>query len=169
MVAPLKPDQARALHDNRESYCLFARLPSGELLLLDHKSSWSPHNPDQPTNPNHQPITDLTLWIFHEQRRLIAEFCDQFAEPGTLDFRSVSDQDLARKDEEAVNLFLTMGTWRPAHHRERDLWDQPITNAERALMRIPSPQFGQYEPLIAAANRWLEHGGAERSQLGRAP
>jgi hypothetical protein len=163
-IVPLTRDQAHAVHDNHEGYTMFARLAGGELLILDRDTYPSPRDPAQPQNPDSR-VQRFVLRLRGERTELFAHFSDQYAETGTIDIDHARLINLDGKDYR-VDIDLTGGTWRPARNREKHFPDPLITEAERALMRIPVPQFGEYEDFPALANKLLEHGGAEKFQLG---
>jgi hypothetical protein len=64
---PLTEGEAKPLH-RREDYVLATRLNDGSFVVLQHGTGHSPHDPEQPTNP--QPSQYTSVYLRHRTRLL---------------------------------------------------------------------------------------------------
>lgn len=163
-VAPLTRDQAQAMHDNDESYCLIVPLSGGDWLILDRNSGWSPHDPDSPRRPSNRNWDQYRMRILGPERYLYAHFWQSGAAPGTVRLWSIHASDThanSRWDalvDYARGLIRTHGLWKGEAAPD----EQPLARSDGALWQLALPRLGEYEEFLARTNAFLEHIGYGR-------
>jgi hypothetical protein len=156
LVAPLTRDQAQALHDEGDPYVLFARLPADELLSLHYTGN---RDIDDPFKERKYRRDEYFLRLDTPSRRLLARFWERNSDPGMLNIFTIEIVWLNGSNRCGVEVFSEQ--WRPPYAWESGRGNQPLTDRERALIRMPLPQFGDYDALLARTNQLLEHAGCE--------
>jgi hypothetical protein len=159
MVGPISRDEAAQCHEDCEEYSLFARLPGGELLVLNREGG---RDSDDPMSKSRFKRDDYRMWVHGPTGHMLAVFNHSRQEQGITRLWKVSVRRPDWSTLHEVDIYDNTDTWRPAGHWEKGLRDLPLTDAEHALKRLPVPGFADYAPFLARANALLEHGGAPR-------
>lgn len=161
LVAALSPAQAAEKHRNREHYVAATRLAGGQLVLLIHFSSWSPHNPHQPKNPTYVPLRHLYLWIYGSSETTLANFQARAGDPDTLEFWTIDVRDNSRTLWLAYNQLRESNKLiydrRSDHARPPER--RPMTEADIALCRLATPAAGEIDDLLRRVTTYLKNEG----------
>jgi hypothetical protein len=162
MLVPLTREAAEEMHRTRQDYVLTTRLPGGNLLVLRHRTGWSPHDPEQPRNPDYVPGREFRLQVYGALGRLQTRFDEPLEQRGIVEMRSVSVFDRATGDEVwyAYNSFK---------EREKSIYDDRDTHEGRvgrafgdsdiALCKFEAPPFGEFADLWRPVEKYLENEG----------
>jgi hypothetical protein len=162
MLIPLAREAAAELHGTRQDYVLATRLPRGNLLVLRHRTGWSPHNPEQPRNPDYVPRREFLLEVYGSLGRLQTTFNEDSEKPDVVEMRSVSVLNQASGDEVwyAYNSFKA---------RERSIYDhrdltegrvcRSFTDSDLSLCKFDAPPFGEFTDLWRRVEKYLEREG----------
>jgi hypothetical protein len=164
LVAALSREQAEEAHQNGESYLLAKRLSGGLLLLLDRQGT-DRGDPDRVAYPRPNPADYagnlvLTLESSHFVTR--AEFNKDYEVDGMLKFSSVDIRELTNRG--------SVWQWRAYRHSNeksvRDYRngakvraDEPLTDADWDQLRIPRPNFGEFNALVQTLENLLRSEG----------
>ena len=163
MFVSLTREEAEEKHRTRQDYALATRLPDGHLLVVRHDTGWSPHDPDQPKNPDYVPNREFYLEAYAARGRLLhVTFSERFEKPGMLKMSSLDAYEPVRQD----------GFW-SAHNgfdqREVMVWDHRdsptgyaqrlMTDADLALCVFPEPRFGDFNELWHRVETYLQNEG----------
>jgi hypothetical protein len=162
MLVPLTHEAAKEMHRTRQDYVLTTRLPGGNLLVLRHRTGWSPYNPEQPRNPDYVPGREFRLQVYGSLGRLQATFDEDSENTDVVEIRKVSVFDRTTGDEVwyAYNSFT---------EREKSIYDdrdnregrvrQTFTDSDIALCKFEAPPFGEYADLWRRVEKYLENEG----------
>jgi len=157
LLAPLTREQAGRKHANREEYILFVRLAADQTLFLQHWTRWSPHDFDQPRNPNYVPKRDYWLRIYTPERYVLALFHGDFDDPDRLEMWSVEVQEsiggknIWHSYNDLREDTITIYRGSPHAYEERAL-----TAEEKSLCLLAPPPCGDFESLLTRAKLYLE-------------
>jgi hypothetical protein len=162
MLVPLTRETAEEMHRTRQDYVLATRLPGQSLLVLYHQTGWSPHDPEQPRNPNYVPTREFRLEVYGNLGRLQTRFTEGFDKPGFLGLRSVSifDRAITHKEWHAYN---------ECDQREKSIYDhridprghevRPMSDSDLSLCEFAEPAFGEYNDLWLRVSSYLQNEG----------
>jgi len=162
LLVPLTRELAEEKHRTRQNYVLVTRLDGGNLLVLHHTTGWSPHDPEQPRNPDYVPRRDFRLEVYGSLGRLQVIFDGNFDRPDVVRLRDVTVLDRISRDSVwyADNVFREM---RKSHHDYRDGQRvyQPgeMTAADVALCEFATPPFGEFQEFWRRASTYLQNEG----------
>jgi hypothetical protein len=158
---PLSFEQAKEFHRAHRRYVVACRLSPRTFALVDFYTFWSPHSPDQPTNPDYVPSRNLYLSITTDGIRISARFHEDLDAPEQLDLSSI--EVFAEDSSSVIYIFYSQ------REREKTVRDyrpggQPyarnaMTDAELDQLRLPVPQAGEVEALVQHVNRCLANEG----------
>jgi hypothetical protein len=162
MLVPLTHESAAELHRTRQDYVLATRLPEGNLLVLRHRTGWSPYNPEQPRNPDYVPCREFLLEVYGSLERLQTIFNEDSETPDVVEMRSVSVFNRASGDE----LWYAYNNFR---ERERSIYDhrdlhegrvcRSLPDSDLSLCRFEAPPFGEFLDLWRRVETYLENEG----------
>jgi hypothetical protein len=162
LLVPLTREAAREKHRTYQDYVLATRLEEGILFILHHRTRWSPHDPEQPTNPAYVPTREFWLEAYGSLGRLHVRFPEDSDEPGILRLQTVSVYDRADSDEiwHAFNNF---------NNQEKSIWDsrggqhkrepRPMTASNVSRLVFGTPHFGDINELWDRAREYLRNEG----------
>jgi hypothetical protein len=162
MLVPLTREVAEEMHRTRQDYVLATRLPGQTLLVLYHHTGWSPHDPEQPRNPNYVPTRNFRLEAYGALGRLQTHFTERFDKPGVLELRSVdvTEGPIRYKDWSAHN---------NCDQREKSIYDRrsnprghelrPMSDSDLSLCEFAEPVFGEYIDLWLRVSSYLQNEG----------
>jgi hypothetical protein len=162
LLAPLTREAAEEKHRTRQDYVLATRLPAGNLLVLRHRTWWSPHDPEQPRNPEHVPRRKFYLEVYGSLGRCQTEFWEDGDQRGILEMHSVDVFDRVSGDDiwYAVNDFKkaekAIYDDRGSDHGRRA---RPMTAFDRSLGALKEPPFGEFDNLWRLVTRYLKNEG----------
>jgi hypothetical protein len=155
LLVPLTREAAEEMHRTRQDYVLATRLPGQTLLVLRHHTAWSPHDPEQPRNPDYVPTREFRLEVHGALGRLHTEFSEGFDKPGVLKMWSVS-----------VKKWSAHNDWR---QREKTIYDhridprgcerRPMSDSDISLCEFAEPAFGEYSDLLSRVSSYLQNEG----------
>jgi hypothetical protein len=163
MFVALSREEAEEKHRTRQDYTLAARLPDGNLIVVRHRTGWSPHDPEQPGNPDYVPSRTFYLDAYGTRSRVLhANFSEPVAEPGPLKMWSVDVYEpvsqyniwLAHNDTEARTKTIHDHRNSPRGYEER-----PMSDSDVALCVFPEPRFGDFNELWHRVETYLQNEG----------
>jgi hypothetical protein len=151
LFAALTRDEAEERHRTRQNYALSRRLPDENLLLVRHCTRWSPHDPEQPRNPNYIPSRRFLLEVYGARGRLLqAGFSEpisryDFLEMGSLTiFRPVDQGTIWYASNDIDERIKSIYDYRaPPYEREK----RQMTEADLSLCAFAEPDFGDLDEL----------------------
>jgi hypothetical protein len=165
LFVPLAREQAEEKHRTHQDYVLATRLRNGILLLLHHQTGWSPHDPEQPRNPDYVPRRQFRLGAYGALWRLQTRFDEDWESRGVVEMGSTSiyDHDSGRELWYASNN-LRDGTRSIYDHRHVDEGriSRLFADADIALCRFPLPGFGEFGDFWTRIEEYLEREGFGR-------
>jgi hypothetical protein len=162
MLVPLSREVAEEMHRTYQDYVLATRLPEGNPLVLRHHTGLSPHDPEQPRNPDYVPRRDFCLEMYGSLGRLQATFDEPIEHPGIVQMRSLSVFDRATGDEiwYAYNSF---------NKREKSISDdrdadkgnvcRALSDSDVALCEFEAPPFGEFTDMWRRIEQYLKNEG----------
>jgi hypothetical protein len=155
MLVPLTREAAEEMHRTRQDYVLATRLPGQVLLVLYHHTWWSPHDPEQPRNPDYVPTRKFRLEVHGALGRLHTEFTEGFDKPGVLKMWSVSVK--------------KWSAYNKCDQREKTIYDhrsdprgyevRPMSDSDLLLCEFAEPAFGEFNDLWLRICSYLENEG----------
>jgi hypothetical protein len=163
MFVVLTREEAEEKHRTRQNYALATRLADGNLLVLYHRTGWSPHSPDQPKNPRYVPSRDFFLALHGTRGRLLyAELHEDFDNRGVLQMWSVNACD-------PVSQHTFWHTHNDFKKRTITVWDRrnsprgyvkrPMTDSDLSLCEFAEPRFGDFNDLWQRIEKYLQNEG----------
>jgi hypothetical protein len=163
MFVSLTREEAEEKHRTRQDYALATRLADGNLLVVYHRTWWSPHNPEQPKNPNYVPSREFNVEIHGALGRLLrASFPEHRDRPGVLKFWTVDvfEPVNQRSFWLAYNYVDERGKTIYDHRdKPRGYEDRPMSDSDLSLCLFPEPPFGDFNDLWRRVERYLQNEG----------
>jgi hypothetical protein len=162
MLVPLTRDEAEEKHRSRQHYVLFTRLPGGNVLVLHHHTGWSPHDPEQPRNPDFVPTRQFRLEIYGALGRLQTQFWEHYDRPGVLEMWSLTliDRIKGHSTWQAHNDFKEETKSIHNHRAGQDgHTSRSMTASDLSLCVFAEPPFGEFNGLWERVSRYLENEG----------
>jgi hypothetical protein len=162
MLVPLSREAAEEMHGTYQHYVLATRLPEGSPLVLRHHTGWSPHDPEQPRNPDYVPRREFCLEVYGLLGRLQTTFDEPIEQPGTVEMRSVGVFDRTAGDKVwyAYNNFKK---GEKSIYDDRDTEEgrvcRPLGDSDVALCKFDAPPFGEFTDMWRRVERYLENEG----------
>src|SRR5262249_32938685 len=155
--------EAEEKHRTRQDYALATRLPDGNLLVVYHRTWWSPYDPEQPKNPNYVPSREFNVEIHGARGRLLrASFSEHLDRPGVLKFWTVDVF-------EPVNQHSFWLAYNKVDEREKTIYDhrdnprgyedRPMSDSDLSLCLFPEPPFGDFNDLWRRVESYLQNEG----------
>jgi hypothetical protein len=162
MLIPLTREQAEERYRTRQDYVLVTRLAGETLLVLYHRTGWSPHNPQQPRNPDFVPTRGFWLEAYGSLGRSHTRFDEDFERRGVVRMRSanVYDRTSGQNVWHAFNDFeggaksIHDSRGGQAAYARRSLTPSDILLCER-----DAPAFGEFKDLWQRVERYLANEG----------
>jgi hypothetical protein len=163
MLVALTREQAEERHRTRQQYALATRLSDGYLLVIRHRTGWSPHSPDQPKNPDYVPNRTFYLEVHTGRDRLLqARFSEPVCRHGVLEMQSlefrepVSGYNTWHAYNDIEGRMKTIHDHRnnPRGHEERSMTDSDV-----ALCEFAEPRFGEFNDLWQRVEIYLRNEG----------
>ena len=156
LVLPLTREQAEEKHRTHQDYALATRLQGGTLLVRNHRTGWSPHDPEQPRNPDYVPTRRIALAAYGSFGRVWAQFDEGFDARGVLEMRSVSVYDSIGDDE----IRYAFNDFRDQEKCVRDHRVGPTIRTVRPMtasdhLRFCAPPFGEFNELWDRTHEYL--------------
>jgi hypothetical protein len=161
LLIPLTREQAEEKHRTRQNYVLATRLGES-LLVLHHRTSWSPHDPEQPRNPHYVPRRSLRLEAYDAKGRLQVCFEEDLDRQGIVALQSITVFEPTCSDT----------VWYAFNHcgrREKTIHDhrtggsgyspRTLTESDLALCEFPEPPFGEFIDLVERTSTYLHNEG----------
>jgi hypothetical protein len=163
MSVALTREEAEEKHRTRQDYALATRLSDGNLLVIRHRTGWSPHDPDQPGNPNHVPSRTFYLEVHWPRSRvLLAQFHERIARPGVVEMLGMDVYEPTAQHQiwNAWNL-IKERIKRIYDHRDgpHGCVDRPMTASDLALCEFAEPRFGDFNDLWDRVETYLKNEG----------
>jgi hypothetical protein len=163
MLVALTREEAEELHRTRQDYALATRLSDGHLLVLRHHTHWSPHDPDQPTNPNFVPNRTFYLELYGERGRVLqANFRERIDEPGVLRMFSIDVYEpVSQRDIWLAHNHINKRIKGIHDNRENPLGyeERPMTDSDVALCEFAEPRFDEFDALWQRLQTYLQNEG----------
>jgi hypothetical protein len=157
LVVPLTREQVEEMHRTRQNYVLAARLMDGKLVILQHITGWSPHDPEQPKNPNYVPRRNYYLWLHGKSGRVFANLDGDFKDLDSLTMRTVSVRKLndwtetwyAHNDfrERLISIYCRAKNSRVKRN---------MTEPDLRLCAFTQPVFGDFHDLVQRVCQYLK-------------
>jgi hypothetical protein len=163
MLVALTREEAEELHRTRQDYALATRLSDGHLLVLRHHTRWSPHDPDQPTNPNFVPSRSFYLEVHGPRERLLqGHFDEDLHQVGLMRMWSVDVYEprtqhnvwSALNEVERRTKIIRDHRIDPLGYEERLMTDSDIE-----LCQFQEPRFGDFDALWQRLQTYLHNEG----------
>jgi hypothetical protein len=164
---PLTREQAEARHANREDFVLSSRMPEGVLLVLRHTTFWSPHDPDQPKNPDYVPPRHFYLDLYGTMGRMTACFDERYAEPGILKltYAFLVPSSSTSRTWQAYNDFSEqIKDIRASNHGLKTDKSESMTKDDVRLLRFDMPPLHDFEDFFGRVSSYLQNEGFGRFQ-----
>jgi hypothetical protein len=164
MLAVLTAEEAAALHQRGESYCVVHRLQGGELLTLTRGNYWhSQHDPERAGLPL-GPYTDHRLEIEGQFGRVDAEFGleDEDKSYSKLRLTQIWFSNSEISHQRSFHKSGMASVLRFERNDERLFEERPTPPAVEESRRVAVPRFGEYQELLDCANKVLEATGYSR-------
>jgi hypothetical protein len=163
MFVAFTREEAEEKHRTRQDYALATQLADGNLLVVYHRTWWSPHNPEQPKNPDYVPRREFNVEIHGARGRLLrASFPEHLDRPGVLKFWTV---DIF----EPVNQRSFWLAYNNVDQREKTIYDhrenprgyedRPMSDLDFSLCLFPEPPFGDFNDLWRRVESYLQNEG----------
>jgi hypothetical protein len=163
MLVALTREEAEELHRTRQDYALATRLSDGHLLVLRHHTRWSPHDPDQPTNPNHVPDRTFYLEVHSERGRLLqGHFDEDLHRPGSMRMWSVDVFEPRTQHHVWSARNDVKGRTKIIHDDRNDrrgYEKRPMTDSDLMLCKFEEPRFGDFDALWQRLQTYLQNEG----------
>jgi hypothetical protein len=164
LVVALTREEAAERHRTRQDYVLAGRLPDNNLLVVRHRTWWSPHDPEQPRNPHYIPSRRFLLEVYGTRGRwLQAGFSkpldrDDVLEMGSLTiFEPVDQGTIWYASNDIDERIKSIHDYRaPPYEREK----RQMTDADLSLCVFPEPGFGGLNELWQRAHEYLQREGS---------
>jgi hypothetical protein len=161
MLVPLTREVAEEMHRTRQDYVLATRLPGQTLLVLYHHTGWSPHDPEQPRNPNYVPTREFRLEVYGASCRLQTRFTEDFDKRSVVELLSVSVYDRTAHEKWYAFNKCDERTKSIYDHRKdpRGYEQRPMNDTDLSLCEFPEPIFGEFSDLWLRVSRYLQNEG----------
>jgi hypothetical protein len=162
LLVPLTREAAEEKHRTYQDYVLATRLEEENLFVLHHHTGWSPHNPEQPTNPDYVPTREFRLEAYGSVGRMYARFTEDFDARDVLKLQTISvyDRSDGREIWYAFNDFID---------REKSIRDyrsggdkrepRPMTASDLSRLQLGAPRFGDIKGLVHHIREYLRNEG----------
>ncbi|MGE5156846.1 MAG: hypothetical protein ACM3OF_01745 [Gemmatimonas sp.] len=163
MFGALTHEEAEEKHRTRQAYALATRLPDGYLLVVRHDTRWSPHDPDQPRNPDYVPTRTFRLEVHGARGRLLyTEFGEDFDNRGMLKMWNIDVHEPVpyRTIWDAHN-YTKERIKNIVDHRSdpSGYMNRPMTDSDVALCKFAEPRFGDFNDLWRRVETYLQNEG----------
>jgi hypothetical protein len=159
---PLTAEEAGARHQGHQNYVLAARLTNGALVCLRHWTSWSPHDPVQPFNPDYVPRRDFHLDIYGPTGRISASIDEDLDKREVVRLYSAAICAADRKKWSAFNNFRESEvSIRDSRGGEELYSTRPMTDSDVSLCRFQQPSFGDFWTLLSRVHTFLMREGVD--------
>jgi hypothetical protein len=162
MLVALTREQAEERHRTRQHYALATRLPRGNLLVLCHRTGWSPHNPEQPKNPDYVPFREFHLEVYGAIGRLWSDFHEDLDRRGVIKMWSASVYD-------RISGYEIWYGFNDFRDRQKSIYDDRInpraraerrmTNTDLSLCEFAELPFGDFNDLWGRVAKYLHNEG----------
>jgi hypothetical protein len=163
LFAALTRDEAEERHRTRQNYALSRRLPDENLLLVHHRTRWSPHDPEQPRNPHYIPSRRFLLEVYGARGRLLQV---GFSEPvGRYDFLEMRSLTIFRPVDQGTIWYA----YNEVDERVKSIYDyrappyerekRQMTEADLSLCAFAELDFGDFDGLWQRAYEYLQREG----------
>jgi hypothetical protein len=163
MFVAFTREEAEEKHRTRQDYTLAARLPDGNLIVVRHDTGWSPHDPDQPRNPNYVPSRTFYLEAYGARGRVLqAKFSELDPKPGQLEmlgvdvYEPVAQRNIWQIHNNIKARTKTIHDDRPTPLRYAH---EIMTESDLALCVFPEPRFGDFNELWHRVETYLQNEG----------
>ena len=172
MLVALTRDAAEERHRTRQNYSLATRLPAGQLLVLHHYTSWSPHDPDPRRRSDYLPGRDFHLQVYGSMGRLYAHFSEDREQRGVLQMASAD----VYPHHPPPDVHTHPKTWYPKWYSRNNfkagwkaIYDRRIdptghtspllTASDLSLCRFAEPHFDEFGEFWQRIFTYLENEG----------
>jgi hypothetical protein len=148
LLGGLTREEAEQKHQNREHYASAMRLPGNQLLLLTHRSGWSPHEPDRSKNPDHLPCWNYYFWIHGSSAMSLMTLDETFRDRGILRMSTISVRNRDNREIWHAYNFFEPGEKSIDDRRHQDARKgekRPLTDDDMSLCRFKLPSFAEME------------------------
>jgi hypothetical protein len=139
------------------------RLAEGPLLVLHHHTGWSPHDPEQPRNPDYVPRREFNVWIYGSKSIVRAGICEFRAAPGCVLMWSMSIRNLDFTEIwHAHNDVRERKKTVHDHQNGRSEYrSQALSENDLTLCEFKIPPFEDYQDLWIRIEKYLENEGGK--------
>ncbi len=165
--SPLRREQAEARHVNREDYVLSSRMPDGVLLVLRHSAGWSPHDPEQPKNPDYVPLRNFYFHLYGTMGRMTACFDERHEEAGILKLTNaflVPSSSTSRTWHAYNDFSQQTKRIRASNDGLEEHRRNSMTSDDVRLLRFDMPTFADFGDLFGRVSSYLQNEGFGRFQ-----
>jgi len=162
LLVPLTRDAAEEKHRTYQDYVLATCSDDGILFVLHHHAGRSPHDPEQPSNPDYVPTREFRLEAHGSLYRVYARFMEEFDARNVLKLQTVSvyDRPDGREIWYVFNDFID---------REKSVRDstggqdkresRPMTASDVLRLEFDTPRFGDINDLWDRTREHLRNEG----------
>jgi hypothetical protein len=165
LLVALTREEAEEKHRTRQDYVLATRLPGGNVLVLDHHTGWSPHDPFYARDRDYVPTRSFRLNVHGPSGRSQIFFEEHYYNRGVVELWSVmiSDHVGHNKQWQAHNDFRSRDkAIHDSRAGRRGFELRPLTPSDMSLYLLGEPPFGEFEDLWRRAEQYLENEGFGR-------
>lgn len=161
LVEPLTREEAEKRHREGEPYVRAERLPDGSLLKV-HYGGRDLNDPERPKDRNHRPHVSIAVVWEGSRYKVFANASQDFSDPDVVELSSFHVQDRIAQDviwQAHAGRYDGERFIRDDRSGELVLSRQPLTDAERILVRCPMPRFCEYSELLGRARAFMRQAG----------
>jgi hypothetical protein len=162
LLVPLTREAAEDMHRTRQGYVLMTRLPGGNLLVLQHYTGWSPHEPEQHWKPSYVPTREFRLNVQGSSGRSQTIFSERSNRRGIVTMHTAAVYDH----------ITDWSVWHASNNfeeREKLIHDdrggqagyarRAMTASDILLCEFDEPNFGDFDDLWRRVEKYLENEG----------
>jgi hypothetical protein len=161
LLVPLTRQATEEKHRTRQDYVLATRLPTGNLLVLHHRTGWSPHEPDQTRKSTYVPTRRFRLEVYGSLGRCQTLFHEDYDRRGIIELSSVNvyDRTSDRNLWYGFNGFREKKKSIHDYREGRHDYEARAMDASDSSLEFDEPIFGEFDDLWRRATRYLENEG----------
>jgi hypothetical protein len=162
LLVPLTREEAEERHRTYQDYVLVTRLEDGNLFVLNHRTGWSPDDPERPMKPDYVPIRKFRVDAYGSLGCVCARFEEDFDARDVLKMQSVSvyDGDDGRETWYAFNDFKDREKSIRDSRGDQDKREpRPMTPSDFLRFEFQMPRFGDMNDLWDRTREYLRNEG----------
>ena len=162
LLVPLTREEAEERHRTYQDYVLVTRLEDGNLFVLNHRTGWSPDDPERPTKPDYVPIRKFRVDAYGSLGCVCARFEEDFDARDVLKMQSVSvyGGDDGRETWYAFNDFKDREKSIRDSRGDQDKREpRPMIPSDFLRFEFQMPRFGDMNDLWDRTREYLRNEG----------